>query len=388
MIKLLPVILLLFSSNVYSSDVYQPQRDNSKKESLIFGSNSIQKVYYSTSSHYSVNHDGQKAMDSDKKSAWTSVKGVGPHWIEIDFGTKRIMTKVVVYPGKKDGYKTIRKLELQFMHKDKWFTFANLNLEQQKQFSFFNIFTFKHSSYPERVEIDLGGIDASTFRILVPTGETYKGYAAIAEIETYVGKNRLKYFDERLMGFSFPVKNGFLPDGDSSYPNSSRAYRGGKHVGLDIYYCHEEDSFKPIKVTRKTPVIAVADGTIIRADWDYKPMTLKEWQNQSNYFQNHPRTFVKRSFGGIQVWIDHGNGVVTTYNHLTRIESGIKKGSKVNRGDTIGYVGNSGLKRASYGSDDGLHLHFEVWIDGHYLGYGMDIKDIKKYCSWIFSIHH
>lgn len=383
MIKLLPVIFLLFSA-----DVYQPQRDNSKKQSIIFGANSIQKVYYTTSSQYSINHNGQKAMDSDKKSSWTSVKAVGPHWIEIDFGTKRIMTKVVVYPGKKDGYKTIKKLALQFMYKDKWFTFSKVNLEKQKRFHIFNKFSYNYGSYLDRVEIDVGGIDASTFRILIPRGETFKGYAAIAEVETYVGNIRLKYFDERLMGFAFPVKNGFLPEGDSSYPNSPRAYRGGKHVGLDIYYCHEDDSYKPEKVTRQTPVVAVDDGIIIRADWDFKPLTLKEWENQSAYFRSNPRTFVKRSFGGIQVWIDHGNGVVTTYNHLTKIKSGIKKGSKVDKGETIGFVGNSGLRRASLGSNAGLHLHFEVWIDGHYLGYGMDVKDIRKYCSWIFSIHH
>ena len=94
--------------------------------------------------------------------------------------------------------------------------------------------------------------------------------------------------------------------------------------------------------------------------------------------------FVMRSFGGIQVWIDHRNGIVTTYNHLSRIDSSIKIGSTVKRGQRIGWAGNSGLYSESQGKNYGVHLHFEIWIDGYYLGYGMKHRDVMKYITWIF----
>ncbi|MBN2310919.1 MAG: M23 family metallopeptidase [Candidatus Hydrogenedentes bacterium] len=58
---------------------------------------------------------------------------------------------------------------------------------------------------------------------------------------------------------------------------------------------------------------------------------------------------------GRQVIIDHGNGYRTRYAHLGAIET--KRGRRVRRGDVIGRVGKSG--RAT-----GVHLHYEVQIDG------------------------
>ncbi len=93
---------------------------------------------------------------------------------------------------------------------------------------------------------------------------------------------------------------------------------------------------------------------------------------------------MKRSFGGIQVWIDHLNGIVTTYNHLSRIDPEIKKDGRVKKGQRLGWAGNSGLLGEAERKDYGTHLHFEIWIDGFYLGTGMSLKDIKKYITWIF----
>jgi murein DD-endopeptidase MepM/ murein hydrolase activator NlpD len=382
MTRALILFLILISSN-YNI----PQRENAGKKYLIFGSNSLQRIYYATSSNFSSNHDGRKAIDSDKNSSWISEEGKGPHWIEIDFGTKRVMSKIVVYPGEKDNYKTIKYFTLQFLYRDKWFDYALVNLEGRKQVTLLKTFSFTYGTYAKKAEIELGGIDASAFRIFIPEYATSRGYAAIAEIETYVGSNKLRYFDERLLGLCYPIKNGFLPESDHHYPNAPRTYRGGKHVGLDIYYYHTDDSYKPIMVDENTPVLAADEGIVIRADWNYKPMSLAEWSDQSNYYQKNPRTFVMRSFGGRQVWIDHQNGVVTTYNHLSRIDSAIQKGARVGKGEIIGWVGNSGLRGEAAGNKFGMHLHFEIWIDGHYLGYGMKIEDIKRYFTWIFSIH-
>ena len=81
---------------------------------------------------------------------------------------------------------------------------------------------------------------------------------------------------------------------------------------------------------RNTPVYAASNGKIVRAD--------------------------SRSIGyGKHIRIDHGYGFVTLYAHLNSYN--VKRGQTVNKGDIIGFVGNTGRSK-------GLHLHYEVIKDG------------------------
>ncbi|MGY3381342.1 hypothetical protein ACVWYS_003299 [Arthrobacter sp. TE12231] len=59
--------------------------------------------------------------------------------------------------------------------------------------------------------------------------------------------------------------------------------------------------------------------------------------------------------GGNRVEIDHGNGLITTYNHLQGIA--VKKGDSVRVGEVIALVGTTG-------SSTGCHLHFETILNG------------------------
>jgi hypothetical protein len=61
--------------------------------------------------------------------------------------------------------------------------------------------------------------------------------------------------------------------------------------------------------------------------------------------------------GGNRVEIDHGNGIITTYNHLQGIA--VQKGDHVRVGEIIAEVGTTG-------SSTGCHLHFEVIKDGQH----------------------
>jgi murein DD-endopeptidase MepM/ murein hydrolase activator NlpD len=63
---------------------------------------------------------------------------------------------------------------------------------------------------------------------------------------------------------------------------------------------------------------------------------------------------VKGGFGNT-IMIDHGGGMVTLYAHQSRI--GASVGQKVTAGETIGYIGSTGLST-------GPHLHFEIRIYG------------------------
>lgn len=83
-----------------------------------------------------------------------------------------------------------------------------------------------------------------------------------------------------------------------------------------------------------TPVRTVADGRITHAKW-------------------------KGAYGRL-VEVSHGGGIKTRYAHLRRYGPGIRRRVNVKKGQTIGYVGSSGLST-------GPHLHFEMWQDNRYV---------------------
>lgn len=62
--------------------------------------------------------------------------------------------------------------------------------------------------------------------------------------------------------------------------------------------------------------------------------------------------------GGNRVEIDHGNGLVTTYNHLDAIA--VHTGDKINVGQFIAEVGTTGWST-------GCHLHFETILNGRHI---------------------
>ncbi len=104
--------------------------------------------------------------------------------------------------------------------------------------------------------------------------------------------------------FAWPVSGGYI----------SQYFRYG-HYGLDI------------AADYGTPIHAAAAGTVIYAGW-------------------------KSNGGGYQVWIAHGSGLYTTYNHMSAVSVAV--GEHVSRGERVGRVGTSGWAT-------GPHLHFETW---------------------------
>ncbi|WP_301100778.1 peptidoglycan DD-metalloendopeptidase family protein [Propionivibrio sp.] len=127
------------------------------------------------------------------------------------------------------------------------------------------------------------------------------------------GKNLRKAFLRAPLEFS-RVTSGFT---------SSRL-----HPVLQIWRAHKGVDYGAPSGTR---VRSVADGTVESVGW------------QSGY--------------GKLVVIRHQGAYSTAYGHLSGFAPGIRKGSRVSQGDTIAYVGQTGLA-------SGPHLHYEFRVNG------------------------
>jgi murein DD-endopeptidase MepM/ murein hydrolase activator NlpD len=115
--------------------------------------------------------------------------------------------------------------------------------------------------------------------------------------------------------FAYPVQSSV-----SSYFGSRRSYGGSYnsyHSGVDF------------RAATGTPVQTPMGGVVVMA----QQLTVR----------------------GNAVIIDHGWGVLTGYWHLSQID--VEPGQRVQKGEVIGKVGNTGLSTGS-------HLHWQVWVDG------------------------
>ena len=65
----------------------------------------------------------------------------------------------------------------------------------------------------------------------------------------------------------------------------------------------------------------------------------------------------RKSGYGNTVVLQHGSKITTLYAHMSKFRKGVTSGTRVKQGQTIGYVGKSGLAT-------GPHLHYEFRING------------------------
>lgn len=111
----------------------------------------------------------------------------------------------------------------------------------------------------------------------------------------------------------------------------SQKYKAGKHNGIDII----GDNGKSNNSGYLDYIIAHTEGEVVGV--------------VSTYKTNNPGS---RDYGNY-VKIKHPNGYYTLYAHMKYGSVTVKKGDKIEKGQVIGYMGNTGN---SYGA----HLHFEV----------------------------
>lgn len=170
-----------------------------------------------------------------------------------------------------------------------------------------------------------------------------------------------------LSGFVIPVGGMDVPTEEQYLPNSPRAYRAGYHEGIDF------------PVTAGTPVLAAKAGTIVRIDSSFTDWTAADAQaafDAAVGLGYTPSATLDR-IRGRQVWIDHGEGVVTRYAHLEAVAP-LRVGDVVTPGQVIGTVGSSGYP------EGGPHLHFEIRVGEDFYGDGLPLPQLRHAISAAF----
>jgi murein DD-endopeptidase MepM/ murein hydrolase activator NlpD len=141
----------------------------------------------------------------------------------------------------------------------------------------------------------------------------------IQDLESGLSTDGLPNYQKGLL--AYPVKKVTVSQNYGKTKFSKKAYASGKHNGIDFAGPYG------------TAILAAASGKVIGTG------------NLGKYAY------------GRWVAIDHGNGIVTLYGHMSSV--GVTNGEKVDKGDQIGKMGSTGYST-------GNHLHFTVFSADSY----------------------
>ncbi len=180
--------------------------------------------------------------------------------------------------------------------------------------------------------------------------------------------------------------------GDEFYLLFEEQYLGDEFIGYgDIIaaeFINQDDSYQAVRYSDKNggPGYFNPEGKNMRKAFLRAPVEFSRISSNFNLRRKHPlykRTMPHRGIdyaapsgtpilasgdGRIQsasrnsangnfVVLQHGEQFVTKYLHLSKFARGVRKGSRVVQGQTIGYVGSTGLAT-------GPHLHYEFLVNG------------------------
>ncbi|MDB4661597.1 peptidoglycan DD-metalloendopeptidase family protein [Gammaproteobacteria bacterium] len=181
--------------------------------------------------------------------------------------------------------------------------------------SFFLVY---ETAFSNGEKIDNGDIVVAKF---INNGNVYKAN------RFYTGENKKEFFDDNGNNLQkaflrAPLDFAYI----SSHFNPNRM-----HPVLHTIRAHNGTDYA---AKRGSPVRTTGNGTIKYAG--------------------------RRNGCGNEIVIQHTNDYSTRYCHLDRFHSGIAKGKKVFQGETIGYVGSTGLAT-------GPHLHYEFKIGNKHI---------------------
>lgn len=208
-------------------------------------------------------------------------------------------------------------------------------------------------------------------------------------------KNRyLFYFNEEIYLHEEELKSKLLlpaegytvPEYLNLLPNAKREYRSGQHMGVDF------------SAPLNYPIRAVFDGVIVRSNQfqeDVDIDTYKTFLEMSAKVGKTPDDIYHFILLGKSVVIDHGYSItdkfrtITVYSHLSSIPNDLIAGTKIKKGDVIGFSGNTGTSSGARKNDKGAHLHWEIFFDDsngrYFLGQNIPTELLKNNIDLLFE---
>ena len=263
--------------------------------------------------------------DSTEKACYFIYQEDPTNYVVMD-----LTNEIDVYRGKKE---VTTKVNVAYgeINSSLWITIQEQNLSQKIAAELSTIYAwtidffkiqkgdafkvYYENKYIDNEYIGIGRILASEF--------THKGQNFYS-FYYRENENFGDYFDEK----GRTLRKAFLKAPVDYKRISSRYSKRRKHPVTGRWKGHFGTDYA---ADRGTPIVTTANGTIVSASYT---------KNNGN--------FVK---------VRHNGTYTTQYLHMSKIKPGIRKGVYVKQGETIGYVGSTGLAT-------GPHVCYRFWVNG------------------------
>jgi murein DD-endopeptidase MepM/ murein hydrolase activator NlpD len=192
--------------------------------------------------------------------------------------------------------------------------------------------------YEYRVDMSRDLQAGDEFKVVAERAVTPSGAVRIGNVIAATFKlsgsviNAIRFASESVSGQYFDqngksMRAAFLR-APLEFRRISSVFGGREHPILGGWRLHKGTDYA---ANMGTPVRAIGDGVVVRQGWG-------------------------NGYGNV-LEIRHRNGFVTRYGHLSRYSANVRVGSRVSIGQTVAFVGSTGLST-------GPHLHFEVIVNG------------------------
>ncbi|MEZ0348381.1 MAG: M23 family metallopeptidase [Thermus sp.] len=180
-------------------------------------------------------------------------------------------------------------------------------------------------------------------------------------------------------GYRLPLPGACLPRRPENLPGAPRPYRKGVNAG---FVFQAGDACVP--VVRGMGVVAAASGEVVKVDLNYQEPSPEAFRALLERVKEGAGPEEMDVLRGLEVWLRHPDGRTSVYGHLQAPYPGLKVGSRLHRGDPLGYVGNTGLQGGV------PRLLFEVWEGepdrGRFLFQGLAGEELLRQAKAFFGL--
>ena len=220
----------------------------------------------------------------------------------------------------------------------------------------------------------------------VPTSSINSELTPKNEYLFYINEEINLHASELLQTIQLPSKDYPVPEHLNLLPNALREYRSGSHHGIDF------------AIPLNGPIMAVSGGIIVRSNPTHSDVdidTYNAFLETTQELSKTPEDIYHYILLGKSIVIDHGYSIapnfrtISVYAHLSSIADGILPGAKVDKGQLIGFSGNTGTSSGSLRNEKGAHLHWELHFEDnsgkYFLGQNIPPELLKENIDLLFE---